>query len=352
MNVTSQTEMPTQPMRKRGCFFYLKRATLGFSLVLIALVLLGVAYQTIASEMDTRAYAPRGQIYTVNGHQMHLVCNGSGSGSPAVILQAGASAESLWWYRVQQQLAPHAQVCAYDRPGMGWSDPVNGARDPLTINAELHTLLDRAGIPTPYVMAGHSYGAILTRVYAAQYPNEVAGIILIDSQLVTPKHFANASEANQNQSYWDVVHGIGSVMTRVGLMRLIGGSDFQRFGYPPEVAQEIVGLQARPQVIDAYHAENGPAFPALQAASAAAENLGDLPVIVLWASQTNDQNQGNPSLRPLAEELSTYSSNTATRIVEGANHGSILGMEEYARQVTEAVLDVIDAVQTGKRLGS
>ncbi|MBX3084667.1 MAG: alpha/beta hydrolase [Anaerolineae bacterium] len=350
MSVTSQNEMSTQPMRRRGCFFYLKRATLGFSLVLIALVLLGVGYQTVASELDKRSYAPRGQIYTVNGHQMHLVCNGSGS--PAVILQAGASAESLWWYRVQQQLAPHTQVCAYDRPGMGWSDPVEGSRDPLTINAELHTLLDRAGIPAPYVMAGHSYGAILTRVYAAQYPNEVAGIILVDSQLVTPKRFASEGEVNQNRSYWDIVQGLGSVMTRVGLTRLIGNGDFQRFGYPPEIAQEIVGLQARLQVVDAYYAENGPAFPALQAASAAAENLGDLPVSVLWASQTNDQNQGNPSLRPFMEELSTYSTTTVTRVVEGANHGSILGMEEYARQVSEAVLDLIDAVQTGKRLGS
>jgi pimeloyl-ACP methyl ester carboxylesterase len=233
---------------------------------------------------------------------------------------------------------------------MGWSEPSTGSRDPLTINAELHELLEQAGISAPYVMVGHSFGSILTRIYAAQYPEEVIGIVLVDSQLVTPKRFTSQSEVEQNRSYWDVVQAIGSVMTRMGLIRLTGTGTFQNYGYPPDIALEISGLQARNQVIDAYYAENGPAFPALQEASATAENLGELPMAVLWASLTYALNEANPSLRPFTEELSTYSSNSMTRFVEGADHGSILGNEPYAQQVSDAILDVIEAAQTGEPL--
>jgi hypothetical protein len=184
--------------RKRGCFFYVKRGLKWFGIVLVTLVLLGVAYQTIAIELDKRNYAPRGQLYTVNGHQMHMVC--MGEGSPVVVLQAGGLADSLWWYRVQNQLAEHTRVCTFARPGMGWSEPVEGPRDALTIDVELHALLEQAGIPAPYVMAGHSHGAVLTRIYAAEYPEEVVGIVLVDSSILIPKHFANQSEFDEWKS--------------------------------------------------------------------------------------------------------------------------------------------------------
>ena len=347
-SVTASQAQLQSTSRRRGCLFYVGRGLKWIGIALVVLVLLGIGYQTIATEADKRNYAPRGQLYTVNGHQMHMIC--MGEGSPAVILQAGASAESLWWYRVQNQLAEHTQVCAYDRPGMGWSEPVSGSRDPLTINGELHSLLEQVGISTPYMVVGHSYGSILARIFAAQYPEDVVGVVLVDSQLVTPKQFASQSDVEQNRSYWDTVGAIGSVMTRIGLTRLNSPGPFQSAGYPAEIVPELTGLQARNQVFDAYYAENGPAFVALQEASAVAEALGDLPVAVLWASDTYGRNQRIPNLTALTEELSTYSSNTVTRFVEGADHGSIIGNEQYAQQVTEAILDVIAAAETDQPL--
>lgn len=193
--VTSARETPVQAQkvqRKRGCLFQLGRGLKWFGIILVALVLLGVVYQAVAVELDKRNYPPRGQLYTVNGHQMHMIC--MGEGSPTVILQAGGLDESLGWYRIQHQLAEHTRVCAFDRPGLGWSETVSGPREALTIIGELHTLLEEAGVSAPYVMAGHSYGAVLTRIYAAQYPDEVVGIALVDSQLMLPQHFANQSE--------------------------------------------------------------------------------------------------------------------------------------------------------------
>jgi pimeloyl-ACP methyl ester carboxylesterase len=344
-------EQPASKSRKRGCLFYVGRIFKWFAIVLVTLVLLGVVYQTVATELDKHNFAPRGELYSVNGHMMHMVCMGERSeGSPTVILQAGLSADSLWWYRIQTQLAQHTQVCAYDRPGLGWSEAVPGSRDVLTIVSELHTLLDQAGISAPYVMAGHSYGAIFTRIYAAHYPQEVAGVVLVDSGLVNPKHFANQAEFDSWKTSNDSIQALVWGTYRTGLARLIGGSDFQKSGYPPEIVPEMVALHSPNQVFDTSYAEAVPAFLALTEASANAENLGTLPMIVLWASETNFMMEHIPALTVLHDEIATYSSNTATRIVEGADHGSILGNEQYAQQVSAAVLDVIAAAQSGKPL--
>jgi pimeloyl-ACP methyl ester carboxylesterase len=342
---TKEQASPAPAPRGRRILHRIGRWLKWLGIALVALVLLGVAYQTIATELDKRTYSPRGQLYTVNGHQMHIVC--MGEGSPVVLLQAGGAAESLWWYWVQKQLAEHTRVCAYDRPGHGWSEPTSEPRDALTIVGELHALLEQAGTSTRYVMAGHSLGAVWTRVYAAKYPEEVIGIILVDSTFMTPREFANWSEFDQ----WKTLNNVAQVVVwglyRAGLVRLSGPAIFQSLGYPPDIASELVAMQSRNQVFDADYAEQIPQGWAMRKASAAAENLGDLPMAVLWAGQSDTAREGFVALR---EEIAGYSSNSVTRDVEGANHGSILGTEQYAQQVSDAILDVIEAAQTGEPL--
>lgn len=332
--------------RKRGCLFYVRRMLKWLGIIVVTLVVLGVIYQSVATEQDKGKYAPRGQLYTVNSHQMHMVC--AGQGSPAVILEAGGYAESLWWYRVQSQLATHTQVCSYDRPGMGWSEPTTLPRDPVTIVGELHLLLSEAGINPPYVLAGHSYGAILIRVFAHQYPVDVAGLVLVDSGLLRPAHFNSEAEFNEWKSSNDVLQAALWVMSRVGLMRLIGGGDFSAWGYPPEIVPQLVALHSSNQAFDTYYAEGFPVRPALQETAAAAQDLGSLPLVILWAGEQPLTTQADLELfEQLKQEMSAYSTNSISRDIEGANHGSILGEEQYAQQVTDAILDVVEATQSG-----
>jgi pimeloyl-ACP methyl ester carboxylesterase len=341
----SETPVTAQKdQRKRGCLFTVRRGLKWFGIILVSLVVLGVAYQTIATELDKRNYAPRGELYTVNGHQMHMVC--MGEGSPAVVLQGGASADALWWYRIQNQLASSTQICAYDRPGMGWSEPVDGSRDGLTIVHELRALLEEAGVPAPYVLAGHSFGAVWTRIFAAQYPQEVSGIVLVDSTFV-PEPFTNQSEFDQWKMALDALNTPFWVMYRLGLARLTEPGTVQRSGYPSDIALELAALKSRNQVFDAYYAETIQGMRALADESAAAENFGELPMVVLWASLSATANEHYAADR---EETAGYSSNSVTRIVEGADHGSILGNEQYAQQVSDAILDVIEAAETGEPL--
>jgi pimeloyl-ACP methyl ester carboxylesterase len=320
------------------------RALKWFGLALIALVVLGAAYQIIATEIDRRTYSPRGQLYTVNGRQMHLVCQGEGG--PTVILQAGGAAESLWWYWVQNQLAGRTRVCAYDRAGMGWSEAASSPRDPVTIVGELHVLLAEAGVAAPYIMVGHSYGAILARVYAAQYPQDVTGVVVVDS--LTVGGIASESELDQYKpAYYAAVVPVW-LMQRLGVMRLLGTGSARAMGYPPEIAPELAALQSHNQTLDTDMLEKGlPAYWTLIQASEAAEDLGDLPLAVLWASESYATYD-----RAAVNKVATFSSNSVTRVIEGANHGSILGTEQYAQQVSDAILDVIEAAQTGRSVAS
>jgi pimeloyl-ACP methyl ester carboxylesterase len=115
----------------------------------------------------------------VGGYRLHLHCRGEGS--PAVVLLYGGGAYSVDFGLVQPGVARFTQACVYDRAGDAWSDPIPVPRT-LRQNAyELHLLLEKAGRTGPYVLAGHSYGGLLARAYAAQFPKEVAGIVLIDS---------------------------------------------------------------------------------------------------------------------------------------------------------------------------
>lgn len=123
--------------------------------------------------------APPGKLIDLGGYRLHLNC--TGNKGPTVVLIPGAGDFSFDWSLVQPNIAQFARVCSYDRAGFAWSDP---GPIPSTMKQEafeLHTLLSAAHIKGPYILVGHSLGGPVTRVYASQYPQEVAGIVLIDS---------------------------------------------------------------------------------------------------------------------------------------------------------------------------
>ena len=133
---------------------------------------------TACSPMQSTTPIP-GKYIDVGDHQMYLYC--SGNGAPSVILEAGYNDNSETWALVQPAVAEFARVCVYDRAGLGWSDPGPEPRDGYQTIGELHTLLTAAGEKGPFVLAGHSLGGLYMRLYADQYPEEVVGLVLVDS---------------------------------------------------------------------------------------------------------------------------------------------------------------------------
>src|SRR5215216_1696212 len=122
---------------------------------------------------------PVGRLVDVGGYRLHLACQGEGS--PTVVMEAAIGETGLLWSPVQPTVAQRTRACVYDRAGYGWSDPSPRPRTAAVMVEELHRLLGAAGVPGPYVLVGHSFGGLLVRLYAARYPQEVAGLVLVDS---------------------------------------------------------------------------------------------------------------------------------------------------------------------------
>lgn len=124
--------------------------------------------------------APPGRLVDVgDGRRMHLVCEGSGG--PTVVFESGLGEGWYVWALVQPALAQSYRTCSYDRAGIGFSDPRGGERTVAVLNSDLHELLRRAGEKPPFLLVGHSLGGIFLRRYAARYPEDVAGMVLVDS---------------------------------------------------------------------------------------------------------------------------------------------------------------------------
>ena len=112
------------------------------------------------------------------GQKLYVV--EKGSGGPAVLFEAGIAATNLNWHHIQEKVSGFTATASYDRCGLGWSSPCRSLRTPGNISAELHTMLETAGIKPPYILVGHSFGGLVMRRYAAIYPEEVAGVVLVD----------------------------------------------------------------------------------------------------------------------------------------------------------------------------
>jgi len=139
----------------------------------------GVFYQRVGDWRDRRRYATDGRWVTIgNGARLYLL--EMGAGEPTVLFEAGIGATHLNWCHIQESIAKSARTASYDRCGLGWSSRCRTARTPGNIAYELHQMLHRAGLNPPFILVGHSFGGLVMRRYALLYPDEVAGVVLID----------------------------------------------------------------------------------------------------------------------------------------------------------------------------
>ena len=147
--------------------------------VLALLLAFGAVYQAVGTARDRRRFPPPGRLVRVNNRLMHI--HVTGEGTPTVVFESGMGASCLSWTHVQPAVAEFSRAVSYDRAGHGWSDPAHEPRTAQQIAKELHTLLDAADAPGPYVLIGHSFGGYVTRAFAHLYREDVVGMVLVDS---------------------------------------------------------------------------------------------------------------------------------------------------------------------------
>lgn len=193
----------------------------GLSLVGLVALLLGFLgftslYHAISLAIDKRKYPATGKLVDVGGYRLHVTVRGEGG--PTVVMDAGLAHVSAVWSLVQPEIAAFTRVCTFDRAGHAWSDRGPWPRTSRQICQELHTLLTNAQIEGPYVLVGHSFGGLNMYLYASMYPEEVAGLVLLDAlsrdiNLYTPREFGSFILVNRLKYF------LFSRLTRLGVAR-------------------------------------------------------------------------------------------------------------------------------------
>ncbi len=207
--------------------------------ILGLLALAGWVYQQSGTAQDRKRYPPPGELVGMEGRGLHLLS--MGKGSPAVIFESGLMSTVLCWQDVQRQIAKDTRAVSYDRAGLGWSGPGPTPRDAAQIVNELHELLDQAHVPAPFILVGHSFGGLTTRLFTARYPEQVAGLVLIDP--VVPGEWNPASEHNQKRIRTGAkILRRASVLSRLGVIRFV--SFLLRAGVKP-LAEPLVRLMSK-----------------------------------------------------------------------------------------------------------
>ncbi|WP_458121520.1 alpha/beta fold hydrolase [Paenibacillus sp. Z6-24] len=253
--------------------------------VIILLLAAGFIYEHIASRQSQASYPPPGKMIDINGYRLHV--HTYGSGSPTILLEAGSGESSLSWRQIPEQLAAStgATVVTYDRAGYAWSDSSPLPRTGQNIVKELHTALQKADIRGPYLLAGHSLGGMYTRLFAQTYPDEVAGMVLIDAR---PENDARRTEAIYEEEHAGSSTPspyISIFLTEVGAFRLF--PNFMLTGrVEPEDRKDFVNVVASPKYFKAVSEEGQLARTTEDAIRD--QNLGDLPVRVIARGQEQD----------------------------------------------------------------
>ena len=306
---------------------------------MLALAAVGGGYETISAATDAPPAMP-GQSIDVGGHSLRLHC--TGTGSPTVVLQPGGGAMSSDMGWIAPRVAAETRVCVYDRPGRGGSEAVSTREDASQIATDLHTLLQRGNVPGPYVLAGHSFGGLYVLTYAARYPDQVAGMVLVDT--TAPRETPPAPGSADPKRYYPLgrLATLLSTSSRLGLTRLYAPTEA---GTLPSQSEDearanlTTGSNLR-SFVDEF----------AQASASAAEagaftDFGAKPLVVLTAGTGSDADLIASHVR-----LAAMSTNSMHRVVDGASHQELLGDEKDSAATSQAVLDVVAAIRNSTPL--
>jgi pimeloyl-ACP methyl ester carboxylesterase len=304
----------------------------GLALLIAVALICGILYEQFGRRQDRKRLPQIGRSVDIGGRTLNIFC--SGSGGPAVVFES-ASGIGLEWQPVQTEVAKFTEACWYDRAGMGWSDRGPFPRTSSAIARDLHELLRRAGVPPPYVFAGFSFGGLPLREYGGLYPNEVAGMVLVDSAqedepLRAPRFYLAHTAP---RFLWHPLDLAFRAAALVGLIRLAQSSPAQSKTLSQMTHEEIIAtLRQQPKSV-ASSTSTGLVEPESYAQAGSVRDLGNLPLIVLTAGQPIDFRDPELNRQAAAyqqiwiHEMQSKLVQLSTRgrqiVLPSCNHGSI-----------------------------
>ena len=292
--------------------------------------------------------SPLGRLVDIGGRRLHLHC--TGSGSPTVVIEAGASSFAVDFSLVQPEVSKTTRVCSYDRAGSGWSDARPDVETPTRVIRDLRRLLDTAAEKGPFLMVGASRGGVFVRLFQAEYPTDVVGIVLIDptaeDRLYVTFQGAVAAMTSLTPEQHSSTQPPASAVIPIPTRQPQTGAPFDRL--PPPLYATRVALDRKliasmpPTVSGQVVAESATGDYAMLSRLSAARKatptlLGDLPVIVLsrGLNASTDQHAAHA-------EISRMSRNARHLVVADSYHEIHLSHPDV---VVAAIRDVVASVR-------
>lgn len=309
-------------------------------LLIAALVLVGPVYQQVTQRLDRISQSPPGRTVLVDGVATHVHC--TGTGSPTVVLQAGAVGFAQSWAWVQAELSKVTRTCSYDRPGLGWSEASKSHYTGIATAQHLHQLLHQIREPPPYVLIGHSMGGPLVQIFTGLYPDQVLAIGLVD-----PTHpdvlTRYPNEAKPQKAKFSALIRAASVLTYSGLIRGTNLLAHKAEGLPSDAYQAAKLFVSSPQHLSAAHRELMH-WDITMAAARAFMQMGGRPLTVISATESTG-NMPEHYLEPLQglhAEMAATSSDSRHLKIPHANHFTLLTKSEQAKKTAYALEDLVE----------
>ena len=324
----------TTKNRVRSILGWIGKIIAGIFILLLGLLVFGLIRESITRAKYHAEYPAPGEMVTVGNHDIHLYC--VGEGTPTVVFEADLDQYgSLSWKSVQGEIGKYTRACSYDRAGIMWSEPGPRPRDGETIAAELKAVLENAGEEGPYLLVGHAFGGAYIRIFAGQNPDDVCGMVLVESS--HPEMFTRFEELGVAQQIPDKnIRPLILLMSHLGSPGRYKGN---MYNLPLEIYDPVEAYL--PESSMAWFDETVEA-PATLAQAGQYEYLGDFPLIIIAASgapTSVDQGEALQDLWvELQHELLSLSDNSEIRVYETGHYPQLQDPE----LVIEAIQDVLD----------
>ncbi len=302
----------------------------------LAIASVGALVESVAVTRDETGSTMPGALYDVGGHQLHLSC--TGTGSPTVVLENGLSETSPLWTAVTARVADSTRICAYDRAGQGWSTDTPHPQGGLEVVTDLHTLLTVAGETGPYVLAGHSSGGAFALTYAARYPEQVAGMVLLDSS--SPYQFTALPDFSGTYAAMHRVLSVLPTLYRLGAGQLVPTSTFTALS--PMATAQIDAFANSPRGARNMSDEHSQ-LPDVFTQAQALTTFGAKPLAVVTSRENADGTRGWTAAQDQLAALSTNS----IHWVSDATHVGILSDTAGSADSVRAITAVVTAIRTG-----
>jgi pimeloyl-ACP methyl ester carboxylesterase len=239
--------------------------------VLLTLLVIGAWWERRRGRAFARTHPAPGKMVDLgDGRLLHLLCEGEAG--PVIVVEQGAGEPSLLWRAIQKEARSFSRFCLYDRPGYLWSPRAPGPRTIEARAGDLHAMLKGAGLPGPYVLVAHSYGGLVVRAFARRFPEEIAGLVMVDAiEESIAFHPDYQRFLRRARPFVALLRGAAMV----GLPRLFG----TLFGGRPKHADDAAMSAAT--VRPSFFAAIADDMASLRGSPEDYGNLGDTPLIVL-----------------------------------------------------------------------